>query len=400
MFNAWVTWFAVEATAPAEGRSARRWPERLALAATLAALTRPEGVLFAGAAAALLAARSFELRQPSALARGWPLLALPLHLVWRRLTYDAWWPNTYYAKVGEAWPESGVRYVASFVVEYGLWVWLLLALVFLATRWPRRAELWRVRGSALLIAALVVHGGYYSLAVGGDHFEYRVLSHLVPLLWVSGVWLAAQLWRRPVPVFAVLGVWWLVSLPLPWAHWAATRDLETRAETAGLFVPLAPRFPAPLAPLVRVWDGWQEWLVAHKVGLRHQEHKVFARHRREVLPTRASGARIPWSQRNVLVESAVGVTGWVLPGVAILDRFGLNDRVVARLPAPPRPEGRLMAHERLAPQAYLDCFAPNVGFVPGERRVRVAPRALPDGQVRSCESRDWTNASRRQFGAD
>jgi hypothetical protein len=43
---------------------------------------------------------------------------------------------------------------------------------------------------------------------------------------------------------------------------------------------------------------------------------------------------------------------------AILDTLGLNDRVVARLPPPPRAEGRQMAHDRRAPRSYAACFRP------------------------------------------
>ena len=49
---------------------------------------------------------------------------------------------------------------------------------------------------------------------------------------------------------------------------------------------------------------------------------------------REEGARIRWEQRAVVALWTVGVVGWVLPEVAIIDRFGLNDRVIAR--APPR----------------------------------------------------------------
>ncbi len=55
----------------------------------------------------------------------------------------------------------------------------------------------------------------------------------------------------------------------------------------------------------------------------------------------------------------LALVGWVLPQVAIIDRFGLNDKVVARSPTSTPPK-RKMAHERRPPSGYVDCFQPNV----------------------------------------
>ena len=40
----------------------------------------------------------------------------------------------------------------------------------------------------------------------------------------------------------------------------------------------------------------------------------------------------------MLWGEAVGVVGWVLPDVAIVDAFGLSDRVIAHTPPPSRDE--------------------------------------------------------------
>ncbi|MGH0032536.1 MAG: hypothetical protein ACQGVC_22320 [Myxococcota bacterium] len=427
MFNAWVTWFVLEAvTPPPSGPPAdARRLLRLSTAAALAALTRPDGLLLVAGAGALVALEAWR-RRPTLLRQAWPMLALPLHTVWRRATYGEWLPNTYQAKYVEAWPESGVRYLASFVLEYGLWVWLALALGWGLRRLRRPPGLEALlahAGTWVAVGVLLGHFGWYTFSNGGDHFEYRVYSHLVPLLALSGVWLAVHGFERPAATGAVLVLWLAVSLPIPWVHWQATRHLETRAETVGLALPVAPLFPAPLRPLVEPWDALQAWLIGHNVGVRHQEHKVFHRHRTAMLPTREEGARMRWSERNVFADSGVGVVSWVLPGVAILDQFGLNDRVVARLPAPPRQGGRQMAHDRLAPTAYLNCFLPNVHYVDargrrvprdflgsplprrgqaletGKLRLAATPRELTDERIRDCEQKDWTWAARQQFGA-
>ena len=404
MFNAFFVWFVFECLAPPEDRGRRLWPTRLAAAAALAALSRPDGMLCLAGAAFLIGADALERRAPARLAGAWPLLAAPAHLIWRRATYGEWLPNTYYAKYLAPWPESGVRYAASFVVEYGVWVWLILAAVFLMRRARegsrlRPTRVWAARHAWTAVGVLVAHWGYYTFMVGGDHFEYRVYSHLVPLLWLSAVAMLAALGASARASFAVLAAWLVVSLPIPWLHWAATRDLATRERTYALAEPVADHFPWPIRTLVSEWDGWQRWLIDHNVCRRHQEHKVFHRHRVALFPTREEGSRIPWEERNVMSEGSVGILGWVLPGVAIIDTLGLNDRVVARLPPPPLPGGRQMAHDRGAPQAYVSCFRPNTTVILREGRPDVWPRPLSDRRIRACESRDWTAAALEEIRA-
>ena len=89
--------------------------------------------------------------------------------------------------------------------------------------------------------------------------------------------------------------------------------------------------------------------------------------------------------------SGVGLLGWVLPHVAIVDTLGLNDRVIARTPLPAARRRRLlMAHERKPPPGYVECFLPNVEVLEGgEVRVRQRPVPLADDRIRACESRDW-----------
>ena len=122
--------------------------------------------------------------------------------------------------------------------------------------------------------------------------------------------------------------------------------------------------------------------------MRRRGHQVFCEGQLAFWPTREEGARIGWEQRAVLAAPTVGVPGWVLPEVAIIDLFGLNDRVIARSPAKTDGE-RLMAHERTAPPGYVAAFRPNV-FVNGGRIV-VAPRAEPltDARIRAIEAADW-----------
>lgn len=360
--------------------------------AALFALCRPDGLLFVGATGALLLLQGRAFR---------PLAVLPLgvvgaHLWWRHHTYGFWLPNTWYAKVSRPFLESGWRYLASWLLEYAWWFGVGAVLVA-GVAWLLRRERWRYRPWQIAAAAVLAHAGWYTLWVGGDHFEYRIYAHLVPLSWLALLGALGAVGVAPRVFGAVLAGQLAVSLPVPWTHWSATHALTTRGKTLLMTVPVAPLLPEPLASYARPFDALQAWLIPHHVGMRHQEHAVFATHKLSVHPERPPTAEVvaAWASRTaegadipVIAATSVGVLGWTLPEVAILDTLGLNDAVVARNPA--LRGGRNMAHERKPPKDYVSCFSPNAKVV--KRSVVVTPREPPltaDG-VRRCEDRYWT----------
>jgi arabinofuranosyltransferase len=402
MFNFWLTaWLFVALCWPAGGA---RWLATLALLAALMELTRPDGLLFLAATlliigldvARRLAARTF---QPARLAVLAPLLITVLHLAWRLVTYGQWLPNTYLAKYTGPWPESGVRYLLSFIIEYSYWFWLALAVVVgvillrrlgspagLARRWWAE-PLQPAVVQTVTIGTLAAHFAYYTFIIGGDHFEYRVYSQLVPLLLVSFVWLLNALAVRPAWTLALLSLSIAAGLPIPWTHWAASQSRTTREDTFAMELALAPYFPVPARPYVQVFDDLQVWLAHHAVGVRHQEHKVFLQYQFSTLPTREQGLLLSPVAQAIRVEGSVGAIGWVLPTVAILDTRGLNDLVIARNPPDPNAP-RIMAHDRTPPEGYLDCFHANAEtplnkIIIGERADDLATL------VPACENHGW-----------
>lgn len=362
----------------------------LCLWASLAALTRPDGLLLFGATV-VMALLPRTSRRGSA---GWfagaglSLSLVPLHLLWRRSTYGEWLPNTYYAKHVAPWPEAGLKYLVSFVLEYGYWACGLAALGLLFARF-RRPSMGLEKPSLfrpVAVATFLAHTAYYVLRVGGDHFEYRVLSHWVPLLalaWATLLVGLSSVWLRVTALALSL----LAALPIQWAHWSASRVLTTRNQTWKLKVPVAPLLGSFVAPLTEWFDTQQAWLIEHHVCMRHQEHKVFGEEQRRSYPARqqvgSSGEDLP-----VIALTTVGVPGWAYPNVAVIDLFGLNDYVVARTPVS-SDHFRLMAHDRHAPPDYVDCFRPNVVVGPaGVARVEARPEALTFDMIRGCE-RDY-----------
>ena len=425
MFNFFVTlWLYACLFAEPQRRS---WLFLLTLSASCAALTRPDGLLFWASTIVVAGFVTAGLRRPAGhLLAALPAVIVPLHVLWRRAFYHEWLPNTYYAKTTAPWPESGVRYFASFVLEYAVWIWIGLAVFVLARKLvrrsgkgPRERELamrWsraalrrlisnpRGLASTIGLVTIVAHAAYYTLIIGGDHFEYRVYSHTVPLIFLSFVWLLNRSGARAVQAIVLFAVFIALSYPLPWTHWRYTRHLDTRDETFRLEESVASHFPPFLAWYARPFDRIQEWLIDRSVCMRHQEHKVFCELQRSMFPTREKGMELYSDTYPVCALALVGVPSWVMPKVNIIDTLGLNDYVIARTPVDlyrnldpdTNPRGlRQMAHDRRAPEGYVEGLEPNVAFSRADGTLAILPREKPMTAERIVEhEKKWRELTR------
>lgn len=409
MFNFWVlAWvFATLKVGPQKWK----WATASALTASFAALTRPDGLLLIAATGLILCLlllnsfRSREQRWQQLLIFA-PFLPNLIHLLWRKAKYGEWLPNTHAAKITAMWPESGQRYLLSFILEYGLWLWILLVILFVVRFLIQNKQTavqlrqWLLQPlnhpafvPFLIIATLAAHFGYYTLVVGGDHFEYRVYSHLIPLIFISALWLLNQLAVRPFWQIIWLLSMLLVATPIPWVHWNQTRHLTSREQTFRMIVEVAPHFPTPLKPYVTLFDVQQDWLISRGVNARHQEHKIFLEHYTSLFPSREEGFLLKEDANIVFVTGSIGIPGWTLPTVNIIDTHGLTDHVIARNPAFFPEQIRVMAHERRPPIGYVECFQPNLSVQ--ARKVIINDRQLTEADIRQCETKHWPGASER-----
>ncbi|MBL9078146.1 MAG: hypothetical protein JNL08_11620 [Planctomycetes bacterium] len=318
-------------------RGSRRWLFGLAATAAVAALTRPDGLLLVAATAAVAVVEALRRRlRVHELVGLAPLSCVVVHVGWRRWFYGEWLPNTYYAKVSTPWPEAGVRYLACFLFEHGTWLVAAIAVLWLAAelRAPRAflARLWDRLPAVAVVAVVLAQVGYYTLVVGGDHFEYRVFAHLVPLGVLA---LVAMAGRLGLSVRAV--VLWLATL------WAASGVGWLQAWTIQDMTPFGFRavadcVPAPVQPLFRWYDRQQVWLRVRLICVRCDEQAHFLAEvaRGHEQPVRLATADDPFP---VCALSSVGWLGWYLRDTIVVDELGLCDWVVARTPvAPVDPE--------------------------------------------------------------
>jgi len=329
------------------GRDRASWWLCWSLLSVVTAWTRPDGLLFAAATCGCLVVAvstgRTSLRQ--ACIGSSPILLIFAHLLWRHSFYGEWLPNTYFAKVDSPWPEAGLRYFACFALENAVWLWLPLAGAWLLASLRRPGVVRHVVGDGLpavaVVVSLVAHLIYYVVQVGGDHFEYRVFSHLVPVGVLAALAMAARLWRSPGIVAATVLVMGAAS-GIGWYQlWVTEFQVPPRYD------PLAPHMPAPLRPIAHWYDRQKTWMQWHMVGIRFL-HGLNPEELARLYPERRRRAA-EVDDVPVLRARAVGWVGWVLPDVAVLDELGLNDWVVARLPV-------TFAGSTMFPKAARDQF--------------------------------------------
>ena len=275
------------------------------------------------------------------------------HFLWRLAYYGDLWPNTYYAKHVRGWPEAGSATSARPRSSSA------------STRSSRRrSSIARAHPTGdrrpLLVAAWILSHAAYVVWIGGDHFEYRVLDFYWPFLAIAAVEGLASL-RKPV-VGAVLYAAMLVCATfVQVAKEIATRGLVTRAETHRLAVSIGREsFPTlhaipGLASLLDAYGELNAWLAKHGIAVPYAEHKAFWRDQlvdfADFEALHGTGA-IP--EDAVTFRDSIGVAGFYLADLVIIDNAGLTERHVAHMPVATPNDQRYMAHERAADWPYLE----------------------------------------------
>ena len=308
--------------------------------------TRPDGLLVAGCAflvaAVWLAHRRAELMRYAV--RQLPFAGLvAAHLIFRRIYYGDWLPNTYYAKVGgHLWWSSGFRYLTAFVLEYGLLLWIPLLVAAVVMPRDRRVPLF-----PMLVAGVVIPHVLYITAIGGDHFEFRPFDLYFPLglllLQDAVAHLAIDRTRTVVVATWLL----LVAVGLTWIPWASHREFidHYRPGFPGAEMkdePEATRYLDPdRDPLLRLpglraiasfHRDLTRWMTYHFVAIRQEEHRMFLAtalvEGEKLRDLRERGVLPPDTYIAIDCVGAIPYTS----GLRTLDRLGLTDAHVAHSP--------------------------------------------------------------------
>lgn len=255
-------------------------------------------------------------------------LVIAVHVLWRRAYYGEWVPNTFIAKVPGAYFQHGIPYVQLYLNDHYLhWI---VALICLAIPLTTFAPRWRSphTGPAATLSVLLLGLLAYMAYVGGDHFEFRLLSPTVALFAlqipyafeIAGAAWTRRLWERPrLPAWMPLLVLSLLGAAVlaRQVHTALTHPYEPYFKKMGLETVHSFQYFSGIE------NGYSEgvWL------------------RRFLRPGETIAFR------------SAGVTPYIAD-VKTIDMLGLNDRTIARVPVVKR--GRLF-HERWPPPMdYLE----------------------------------------------
>jgi len=350
--------------------------------------TRPEGTLLFGCCFAWLVfdrlrRRSLRLREIARFALPF-LVLVGAHYAWRASYYGELWPNTYYAKHIRAWPEAGYRYFAAAGVELGLFL-LVPAAVAGAVARLRRGDAVHLLGIAILLPHVA-----YLVRIGGDHFEYRVLDFYWPFLAVAGVegilaaaralpWIGSRAPARDFAATAMLLVLLAYTSAVQVAKDLATARLDTRGQTQKMLVKL-PReefgalYLLPgMPPLLGWYDSVNVYLAKHGVAAPYAEHKFFWKQELEdYQPYGVLHGAGMLPADAVTSRGSIGISGYYLADLELIDAKGLTDRHVARLPVTRPNDQRYMAHDRSADWPYLEGRGFNLLVQPAARSAEEA----------------------------
>lgn len=355
----------------------------------LAALTRPEALLFGPVVMAVWAWRAWRqdaLRPGPALRLGLPFaLLVGGHLLWRVATYGEWLPNTYYAKNVRDWWEAGAGFLAYITLEHALYLTVPLAIVGGRAAWRRGGEL------PLFALAWVLPYLLHLAKIGGDHFEFRMFDVIWPVLYVFSaqgiVTLAGrarEAWRARARVgLALAAVVYGAALPLAHDARALTIDRMIYRMHLDLSTTDAPwLWAVPGVPLLLpAYNPLGAWLADHAVAARARTHHNFA----EMMLRRYGAFRefedeTLFSEDAVTKASSIGVIGFYLDDIVLIDILGLTDHTVARTPTDKSNASRRMGHDRRPPPGYLDARGYNLDVLPvrdsKEAALAVAPFAF------------------------
>ena len=381
----------------------------------LASLTRPEGVLIAGCCIGWFVLQSMTetpetdgrgaegVRAARAVAvivqmlkridwRGFACLVLPFavmagaHLLFRVLYYGDILPNTYHAKFVRPWWDMGMRYYAAAGLETGLYILAPLAATGAWLRWKSHRD----SIYALVLLFIALHA-FYVMRLGGDFFEWRPLDFYWPLLAVptsEGIaWTGAKAssaFGRVAP--ALLRFQWIAPVAFALLIFASvlfyssamqfamlTRLADTGRVAHFSTIKLDHQdsgylFVAPgMDYLYQINEGLRAKMAPHFIGWK------FNKHRQEMLAGKTESASYEDALRGKMPEDAMtvhgvlGVRGYYMHNIQIVDYYGLADKTIARNLEVPINEKRAMAHDRRPPYGYLEQRGVNMSIWPPAR---------------------------------
>lgn len=334
----------------------------------LAALTRPEGILlFASFFGYQILNRLIRKENFGGIVKASSifLIIVGAHFIFRLLYYGDPFPNTFYAKVTGAWFESGALYLFLFFHEYGLYLLVPLVLFLFSKEYDRKRLKILFDFRIPLVPYIV-----YIVYLGGDHFEFRPLDVILPVMAISVQEGFRAMWsvisesrikalRYAVPLYVVVAlVLYTASAQLSHDNFPKKYDSAIGIKASRADSSLLKAVPG-LRAYLSLSDKIHAKLASQFVCIRQEEHKMALE--QVFLPQ----ARLfnqfinkGYIDRNEIISLwCVGAIPYYT-GLTTIDFLGLTDKHVAHrrlpdIPAKLLPFDKLMAHQKRADYEYL-----------------------------------------------
>lgn len=219
----WVTWLVTLAFALL--LFAQR-PRDFYLAGTflaIAALSRPDALIFLASALAFTFVSSENRLMNSVRLLAVPLILYLPYWAWRYAYYTFPFPNTYYAKSADlSYFAQGWRYIALYLESYYVLALVPLALGWLCLRVRRAHTSWSEARAGWLLLAFLVPYLLYVAKVGGDFMFGRFLLPVVGLgFFALECAVKSMPWRRTAIWFAAM----LIVAAIGLRHDVFSKDL-------------------------------------------------------------------------------------------------------------------------------------------------------------------------------
>ena len=381
----------------------------------LASLTRPEGLLIAGCCIGWFMLQSMggasihdsrgagggrSARAGAVLMqmlkridwRGVACLVLPFalmvgaHFLFRWLYYGELLPNTYHAKFVRPWWDMGLRYYTAAGLETGLYILAPLAATGAWLRWKSHRD----SIYALVLLFIALHT-FYVMRLGGDSFEWRMLDFYWPLLavpaaeviallgmklasGVKGILPALSRFSRFAPAVFTLFVFALVlfySSAMQFALLLRGDETDTLAGTPRVRLDRREArwlFGVPgMSLFYRVNEDLRAKMTRHSIGWKSVKFRQVYKITEMAFRPYEGHLRGKMPKDAVMGIGMLGLIGYYLADMTIIDFYGLTDKTVAHNPVLRSNDERRMAHDRVPPYGYLDQRGVNISILRAAR---------------------------------
>lgn len=297
----------------------------ISIISSILILIRPDSLIFSGIILLVLFYQIFQnennkISKLIFLLAPFILISLD-YLIWKQNYYGDILPNTYYAKAtGGTSIIHGIYFVYFFITTYWFIPFILIFLFFL-----KKFIKEKIFYLSLIIIIQIIWT-LYVIKVGGDFMEFRFFVPILPIFFITIVWILFELVNQKEVRIALISLIFLGSI----FHFLTFRyDKKYGIESVKQLK-------------AHLYDPNQDW-----IGVGKKLKDIFKKNQNILIATTAAGA-VPYYS-----------------DLRTLDMYGLNDKLIAK---EKQTISKRPGHQKIASINYL--YKKNVNLLIGEPCVK------------------------------